>query len=428
MQSTSGSDITNPIIGAYITGFVRSLLAELLQKVQLLGGKVTAVTTDGFVTDIPNLEEKLLENLEEDSFLKQYRDIRLLLSGDPSALEVKTSVRGLIQWTTRGQLSYNHTDPDLNNYRIPIAAMTGFQKYHFTQEENIKNVSEVIGKGNNIQFYQRSLSGALQLYKENENVSMVSTLRKFKTVFDTKRLISNNDGLMNYTLPFQDVSYAALYRTLMNNFKTGIYSEKYSNKLLYSKIPNATMEVIIDFTLLFLNFYKNVNIHDKFQLIEILKRVGIKISVKRLLVIINYLSIDNKVPLNVILNTTSTSKLINRIDSEMQKESKIIPKILNPDFILAFKNRYEHILTKVLKFTYIPPCLALVEIPKTNIVNIINLLFKENLSKETISKMISIIPHEVIGVVDHNTTKYTTIDISSLTAINPRQDLINLLS
>ncbi|RPA88519.1 hypothetical protein L873DRAFT_1796610 [Choiromyces venosus 120613-1] len=94
-------------------GFVRATLAELLNKVYLFGGKVTAVTTDGFVCDIEDLENKIIkynrENNIEDSFIQDYRNIRQILSGKPEALEVKTNVR----------------DEDLNNGQVPIAAMTG---------------------------------------------------------------------------------------------------------------------------------------------------------------------------------------------------------------------------------------------------------------------------------------------------------------
>jgi hypothetical protein len=65
-----------------------------------MGGKITAVTTDGFVTDIPDLENAIISSPAFDpttSLLQKYRDIRTKLSGDPSALEVKTSVKGIIQ-------------------------------------------------------------------------------------------------------------------------------------------------------------------------------------------------------------------------------------------------------------------------------------------------------------------------------------------
>ncbi|KAG0632605.1 hypothetical protein HOY80DRAFT_1069399 [Tuber brumale] len=100
MKSMVGNELANPIIGAWITGFVRSLLAELLNNVFKLGGNVTAVTTDGFVCDIPDLENKIINSIDfnpKTSFLQDYRNIREKLSGDPSALEIKTNVFGMIQ-------------------------------------------------------------------------------------------------------------------------------------------------------------------------------------------------------------------------------------------------------------------------------------------------------------------------------------------
>ncbi|KAG0121864.1 hypothetical protein HOY82DRAFT_544419, partial [Tuber indicum] len=130
MKSMAGTDLSNPIIGAWITGFVRSLLAELLYNTQQLGGTICSVTTDGFVCDIENLEDKINSSALPKTFLTKYRDVRESLSKDPAALEVKTSVVGLVQWSTRNQLS--KTDKG-----IPIAAMTGFQKYFNTHKENL---------------------------------------------------------------------------------------------------------------------------------------------------------------------------------------------------------------------------------------------------------------------------------------------------
>jgi len=59
------SDISNPILASFITAYVRSLLGELLQKVQDLGGKAVSVTTDGFITDLANLESRVLKPLSE---------------------------------------------------------------------------------------------------------------------------------------------------------------------------------------------------------------------------------------------------------------------------------------------------------------------------------------------------------------------------
>jgi hypothetical protein len=98
MKTMLGNDLSNPILGAWITGFVRSLIVELLHKVDLLGGKVISCTTDGFVCDIPDLENKICKEFDiKNSLLQEYRNIRMKLSGDNSGLEVKTNVKGIIQ-------------------------------------------------------------------------------------------------------------------------------------------------------------------------------------------------------------------------------------------------------------------------------------------------------------------------------------------
>lgn len=55
-----------------------------------MGGKVVSVTTDGFITDIKDLESKLLAlKPEKIPLFLLYRDLRYDLSESKDALEVK---------------------------------------------------------------------------------------------------------------------------------------------------------------------------------------------------------------------------------------------------------------------------------------------------------------------------------------------------
>lgn len=58
---------------------------------------MVSVTTDGFVTDIPDLEMKV-QSLkgESKSLLHEYKLLREELSGDPTGLELKHSGPGII--------------------------------------------------------------------------------------------------------------------------------------------------------------------------------------------------------------------------------------------------------------------------------------------------------------------------------------------
>jgi len=110
--------LSNPIIASWTTAFIRTIIGEALHNINKLKGKVVSVTTDGFITDIENLEDKLMKlNNKDITFLNIYRNFRNELSGKPIALELKNDGIGIISWTTRGQFSLN----------AKIKATTGFQ-------------------------------------------------------------------------------------------------------------------------------------------------------------------------------------------------------------------------------------------------------------------------------------------------------------
>jgi hypothetical protein len=73
-------------------------MGECLNNVDKLGGKAISVTTDGFLTNIEGLEDKILENdsLNKDC-LMLYRDIRSRLTAvfDDKGVVIKSDDRAL---------------------------------------------------------------------------------------------------------------------------------------------------------------------------------------------------------------------------------------------------------------------------------------------------------------------------------------------
>jgi len=247
MKTMIGNDLSNPILGAWITGYVRSLIAELLYEVELLGGQVVSCTTDGFVCDIENLEEKI--NITPNSLINGYKEIRQKLSGDNLALEVKTFVNGITQWTTRGQLS-------LDDSKIPISAMTGYQKSR-NHSENVSLVQQALVNGNKILFLQKELTGAKDTYLTDKKVSMISQQRSFRTIFDSKRLVLMSDKTMLETSPFNNVSEALIHRTLMSQLKTSVYSDEYS--VFTIKPSSNSIDETVKYFIRMITHYYNYN-------------------------------------------------------------------------------------------------------------------------------------------------------------------------
>lgn len=208
----NGGDLSNPILAGYITGFARAFIGECLSNISLLKGRVVSVTTDGFLTDIDDLEAKLL-NMPNNQCLKLYRDIRRLLTTfedneryDPRALEIKkVETKGLLSWKTRGQLGLSDGG---------LSAATGFQAKYFEKSFLIEELYRImtLSKGNkDVEFIQTSLRSATDIYKDGGHVIQKYKDQKFSLNYDNKRcLISKMTNQSSYKTNAKDLSVVSL--------------------------------------------------------------------------------------------------------------------------------------------------------------------------------------------------------------------------
>lgn len=227
-------ELTNPIIASWITAFIRSLLAEMLHKInKVLGGKVASVTTDGFITNIFDLEELLLNtplpgiDLESDNFLlKIYRKLREGLSGDPTALEIKTEGKGLITWTTRGQAGINSS----------IIATTGLQRQEFNLYEPVDKealigiLSETVSsESHELEYVQKSLRSAKTISLEGGHVTPIYRDQIFRMCSDNRRRFHEEPldlgGSLYDSSPVLNVLEAKTLRYLSSRHRTKIYNQ-----------------------------------------------------------------------------------------------------------------------------------------------------------------------------------------------------------
>jgi hypothetical protein len=185
-QRINSTELSNPILASKTTGFIRSVIGECLHNISRIGGKVVSVTTDGFITDVIDLENKLLNLKSTDiPLFTRYREIRENLSGCSTALEIKHFGKGIISWTTRGQLGIESK----------IKATTGFQSFGYTQEELITNFKKVLSsKEKYFEFTQSSLRGANEIYKKGGHVTPTYKDRIFRLMYDNRRLIIDEDA------------------------------------------------------------------------------------------------------------------------------------------------------------------------------------------------------------------------------------------
>ena len=99
MLRISGTDLSNPVLASWTTAFIRSVIGECLHNIKKLGGKVVSTTTDGFITNIVDLETKLLSLPEDEiSLFSLFRKLRIDLTGSETTtcLELKYKSKGII--------------------------------------------------------------------------------------------------------------------------------------------------------------------------------------------------------------------------------------------------------------------------------------------------------------------------------------------
>ncbi|KAG0632673.1 hypothetical protein HOY80DRAFT_1026784 [Tuber brumale] len=140
--------------------------------------------------------------------------------------------------------------------------MTGFQKYQMSSQKGLIDlVEKSLQNGNKILFLQKTLTGALDSYMDfsgKYQVTMTTQLRKFRTVFDTKRIVTNNISVSASKIPLLDtnpylnISHAQLDLQLMNTLRQKVYSNEFTNNIIYSS--KSSKEELLKYFVRLINF------------------------------------------------------------------------------------------------------------------------------------------------------------------------------
>lgn len=176
--------LTNPLIASWITGYIRSIIGECLHNIHQLKGLVASVTTDGFLTDISELESTIINNPKLTStLLQEFKELRYLISGNNEGLELKHESIGLLSWCTRGQLGLTSN----------LRATTGFQNRTYSQTELADLFTSILGNTNsdnrNLEYIQTSLRSAIVISKHGGHVTRTFSDHRFSLNYDNRRFI-----------------------------------------------------------------------------------------------------------------------------------------------------------------------------------------------------------------------------------------------
>ena len=102
MENIGGSRITSPVHACLTTAGVRAVLVAALNQINDLGYRVYSVTTDGFISDVP---EQTLNGLDLYGLARYFRASRQSLTGSDDMWSMKHMNPHLLNLTTRGNVS-----------------------------------------------------------------------------------------------------------------------------------------------------------------------------------------------------------------------------------------------------------------------------------------------------------------------------------
>ena len=236
-----GDELTNPLIASWTTAFIRSIIGECLQTIQLLGGLVVSVTTDGFITNIDNLENKISEKF----LFEEFKKIRFNLAEESFGLEQKNVGKGIIAWSTRGQVGIESK----------IIATTGFQhRVYKTKNELLSGFLETIKSENKtLEFIQSRLRSATDIYKKGGHVIMQHRDQLFRLHFDNRRRLdweptipSSIEQLVD-SKPLDNIEEGKNLRGISRLYKAKLYGKYTSEGKGISSYRNSEEIVIRNF-------------------------------------------------------------------------------------------------------------------------------------------------------------------------------------
>ena len=266
--------LVNPLYGGWITSFIRCVLAEIMNGIED-DKLIVSCTTDGFITDKEDLPQILKGRVmnsktlsDSSDFIDFYYNAREGLGVEGEILEMKfIEPKGLISWTTRGQLGLSGG----------IRAMTGYQNNQKISDL-IEEIKGVFGDDKQVPFIQSSLRSAKDIILEGGHVCLKLEERIFNLKYDNRRLIKDNLGVFYSSVPHVNVNSCRLARSI-SSLSSNRYNKYYPLNLVRSDgrtYLSLTKRMLVRVLLNSSSFLKTDRPFERSEIVEIMGKLGIK--------------------------------------------------------------------------------------------------------------------------------------------------------
>ena len=183
MTSIGASFITNPVSASLITAIVRCVLIAAQNQCISMGYHVYSVTTDGFISDVP---ESVLTGLDLFGFTQLLYGSRMFLTNNQSGViwEIKHQQDDLLNFTTRGNVSLNP-----NGVLARNNVVTGFKKSDKgSYDERLWVMDKVLTRKSKLEFDSGDWTKFKEIIlKKADDFDIIVSKKHISMDFDMKR-------------------------------------------------------------------------------------------------------------------------------------------------------------------------------------------------------------------------------------------------
>lgn len=229
MEDIGCSAITNPVSACMITSIVRAELLAAQNQCHQLGYMTCSVTTDGFISDIPEVNLKALDLYGLRPFMEQAR-LFLTNGNDSEIWEIKHCQDDLVNFTTRGNVSLHcKTNPMYYNNKEyeGVCAHNSTKSGHpsGSYEDRYWLMTQVLTRTGTVDYKSSEWTTFKELVQGQE-FSVKNTIKHIRMDFDMKRkpdrksfftqsvtIGKESYEIVNFTtVPFQSIAEFREYR------------------------------------------------------------------------------------------------------------------------------------------------------------------------------------------------------------------------
>lgn len=263
MEDLGASAVTNPVSASLTTAIVRCELIASLNEIEEAGFQSFSVTTDGFITSIP---EKELNTLPMYGFRRYIEQSRRFLTrddenpnGDPQIWEIKHKQDVLLNLTTRGNIAPNPKgDPfELPGVRAYNSLKPPYGKNKDSKENRLWYMKEALKRNAPVAYNDESIITFKEL-SQGKAFKVVDTERNVRQDFDMKRkplrssfetvypvVDGENFEIADFdTTAYEDINEFRLYKSKVKLCDALRTENQW--KLFFDKVDGNKMGVIID--------------------------------------------------------------------------------------------------------------------------------------------------------------------------------------